>query len=163
VLVGENQSRAAIAEHRRRLERLLIFIGAHLNAIARPASCVLIETKWATLREEAHNIDQTQPRDSTLFLKRVGVPDMLPELSPSFIRAQEFIDSAHALDPSRTNVVKDGTMIESDIPYELHYAREMTRWLAIRCPTASPTLQLACRAQHFQRSVSSRVSSTRVS
>ncbi|KAK4449136.1 cytochrome b2 [Podospora aff. communis PSN243] len=27
----------------------------------------------------------------------------------------------------------------------------MTRWLAARCPEASPALQLACRAQHFRR------------
>ncbi|TDZ22511.1 hypothetical protein Cob_v004575 [Colletotrichum orbiculare MAFF 240422] len=27
----------------------------------------------------------------------------------------------------------------------------MTRWLSVRCPTAPPVLQLACRAQHFKR------------
>lgn len=65
----------------------------------------------------------------------------LPELPPNFAKALELIDAAHALDPK----VEDGT------PYELHYAREMTRWLAVRSPDASPVLQLACRAQHFKR------------
>lgn len=37
------------------------------------------------------------------------------------------------------------------MPYELHYAQKMTRWLARRSPDASPALQLACRAQHFRR------------
>jgi len=38
-----------------------------------------------------------------------------------------------------------------EVPYELHYARKMTRWLGLRSPEASPALQVACRAQHFRR------------
>lgn len=38
-----------------------------------------------------------------------------------------------------------------EVPYELHYARKMTRWLGLRSPGASPALQVACRAQHFRR------------
>ncbi|KAH7033249.1 uncharacterized protein B0I36DRAFT_383143 [Microdochium trichocladiopsis] len=40
---------------------------------------------------------------------------------------------------------------EKEVPYELHYAQKMTRWLRLRCPEASPVLQVACRAQHFRR------------
>ncbi|VUC37832.1 unnamed protein product [Clonostachys rosea] len=71
----------------------------------------------------------------------------LPSLQPQYIRAIELIDQAHAEDP---NLI-DGPEGPKSLPYELHYAREMTRWLASRSPGASPTLQLACRAQHFRR------------
>ncbi|KAK5993167.1 hypothetical protein PT974_06595 [Cladobotryum mycophilum] len=72
---------------------------------------------------------------------------MLPPLSPEYLQALTLIDEAHSLDPKTT---KDNDGAEA-IPYELHYAQKMTRWLEVRCPTASPVLQLACRAQHFRR------------
>ncbi|KAK0735494.1 hypothetical protein B0T21DRAFT_412116 [Apiosordaria backusii] len=56
--------------------------------------------------------------------------------------ALKLIDEAHAQDPRKG---------PNDVPYELHYAQKMTRWLAQRKPDASPALQLACRAQHFRR------------
>ncbi|PHH79070.1 hypothetical protein CDD82_2622 [Ophiocordyceps australis] len=59
----------------------------------------------------------------------------------------DLIDTAHAQDP---NLI-DGPHGPKTLPYELHYARQMSKWLAMRCPTASPELQLACRAQHFKR------------
>ncbi|KAK1836196.1 hypothetical protein QBC39DRAFT_109876 [Podospora conica] len=68
----------------------------------------------------------------------------LPALPPNYITALELIDAAHAQDPTLT----DGP---SPVPYELHYAQKMTRLLAKHSPGASPALQLACRAQHFQR------------
>ncbi|CAG9999930.1 unnamed protein product [Clonostachys byssicola] len=71
----------------------------------------------------------------------------LPSLQPQYIKAVELIDQAHAEDP---NLIY-GPEGPKTLPYELHYAREMTRWLASRYPGASPTLQLACRAQHFRR------------
>ncbi|KAK8017516.1 hypothetical protein PG993_013842 [Apiospora rasikravindrae] len=74
----------------------------------------------------------------------------LPALSDNYATGLRLMDEAHAEDPKRTSSSAAGTQ-EEDIPYELHYARKMTRWLGARCPDASPTLQLACRAQHFQR------------
>ncbi|KAL2160642.1 hypothetical protein VTH06DRAFT_1330 [Thermothelomyces fergusii] len=67
-------------------------------------------------------------------------------LGQNYAAAIRLIDEAHAADP-RTVPGEDGT----PVPYELHYARKMTRWLALREPAASPALQLACRAQHFRR------------
>jgi hypothetical protein len=55
------------------------------------------------------------------------------------------IDEAHAQDP-RISIV-DG----KDIPYELRYAQQMSHYLALRTPTASPVLKVAIRAQHFRR------------
>ncbi|KAL2169854.1 hypothetical protein VTG60DRAFT_5532 [Thermothelomyces hinnuleus] len=66
-------------------------------------------------------------------------------LGQNYATAIRLIDEAHAADP-RTVPGDDGP-----VPYELHYARKMTRWLALREPAASPALQLACRAQHFRR------------
>lgn len=71
----------------------------------------------------------------------------LKDLPENYAAALRLIDEAHAEDP-RTAAGEDG----GTIPYELHYAHKMTRWLAARCPDASPALQLACRAQHFKRS-----------
>jgi hypothetical protein len=70
----------------------------------------------------------------------------LPPLDDKYAEALKLIDEAHAQDPNTTADDGHGTT-----PYELHYARKMTRWLAVRCPDASPVLQLACRAQHFRR------------
>ncbi|KAI0546871.1 hypothetical protein F4679DRAFT_556268 [Xylaria curta] len=71
----------------------------------------------------------------------------LPDLPANFAAALKLIDDAHAEDPKATlSAVGDLA-----VPNELHYARKMTRWLSVRCPDASPTLQLACRAQHFRR------------
>ncbi|KAK3905282.1 hypothetical protein C8A05DRAFT_30867, partial [Staphylotrichum tortipilum] len=64
-------------------------------------------------------------------------------LPPNYVAAIVLIDEAHAADPTTTG--------DPPVPYELHYARKMTRWLAQRKPDASPKLQLACRAQHFRR------------
>ncbi|KAF4983643.1 hypothetical protein FZEAL_995 [Fusarium zealandicum] len=72
--------------------------------------------------------------------------DVLPPLPAEYARGLELIDAAHAED-SRTAQGPDG----KSMPYELQYARKMTKWLALRCPSASPVLQLACRAQHFRR------------
>ncbi|KAK7721698.1 hypothetical protein SLS63_009481 [Diaporthe eres] len=71
----------------------------------------------------------------------------LPPLSTSYSTAIKLIDEAHAQDPNKIPA-PDGS---GDVPYELHYAQKMTRWLASRCPDASPALQVACRAQHFRR------------
>ncbi|KAL1850406.1 hypothetical protein Daus18300_012940 [Diaporthe australafricana] len=71
----------------------------------------------------------------------------LPPLSTNYATAIKLIDDAHAQDPNKTPA-PDGS---GEVPYELHYAHKMTRWLAPRCPDASPALQVACRAQHFRR------------
>ena len=56
------------------------------------------------------------------------------------------IDAAHAEDPRR--VPAPGG---PDVPYELHYARRMTRWLDRLEPRASAALRLAVRCQHLRR------------
>ncbi|KAL1999805.1 hypothetical protein VTN02DRAFT_3958 [Thermoascus thermophilus] len=63
-----------------------------------------------------------------------------------FEKALRLIDAAHADDPNLTTAA-DG----SQTPYELHYANKMTKYLALRDPAASETLQLAIRAQHLRR------------
>ncbi|KAI0398264.1 hypothetical protein F5Y17DRAFT_411684 [Xylariaceae sp. FL0594] len=70
----------------------------------------------------------------------------LPALPPDYATVQKMIDDAHAEDP-KTVTVTGGV----EVPCELRYAQKMTRWLAVRCPDASPALQIACRAQHFRR------------
>ncbi|KAJ3579975.1 hypothetical protein NPX13_g588 [Xylaria arbuscula] len=72
----------------------------------------------------------------------------LPDLPANFAAALKLIDDAHSEDPKTVPSADDS---EGMVPNELHYARKMTRWLAVRCPDASPVLQLACRAQHFRR------------
>ena len=98
------------------------------------------------------------------------------ELSPlpePYAHALLLIDQAHSRDPNLVQTPRptdksfnssygdaagheelEATLeAASAVPYELHYAKKMTRWLSIRCPGAGPELQLACRAQHFQRYV----------
>ncbi len=90
--------------------------------------------------------------------------DGLPPLAENYAAALKLIDEAHPQDPNKTVVAEATTQKGSSassssssasppgqVPYELHYAEKMTRWLARRCPSASPALQLACRAQHFRR------------
>ncbi|KAK4458210.1 hypothetical protein QBC42DRAFT_186562 [Cladorrhinum samala] len=72
------------------------------------------------------------------------------EVPANYETALRLIDEAHAKD-ERTAKVREEGEDGKEIPYELHYARKMTRWLAARKPDASPALQLACRAQHFRR------------
>lgn len=74
----------------------------------------------------------------------------LPPLQANYATAFTLIDEAHAQDP---NKIPSSDSPQGEVPYELHYAQKMTRWLGLRCPDASPILQLACRAQHFRRSV----------
>ncbi|KAJ4403851.1 hypothetical protein N0V82_010595 [Gnomoniopsis sp. IMI 355080] len=71
----------------------------------------------------------------------------LPALKANYAKALSLIDEAHAQDPNKIPSL-DGA---GEVPYELHYAQKMTRWLSERCADAPPTLQLACRAQHFRR------------
>lgn len=59
--------------------------------------------------------------------------------------AISLIDEAHAQDLNIAIV--DG----KDVPYELHYAQQMSHYLLLRAPEASPILKVAIRAQHFRR------------
>lgn len=53
-------------------------------------------------------------------------------------------DTDISLDAQDPNVViVDG----KDVPYELHYAQQMTHYLTLRSPSASPVLKTAIRAQ----------------
>ncbi|KAL4910696.1 hypothetical protein BDW74DRAFT_1620 [Aspergillus multicolor] len=68
-----------------------------------------------------------------------------------FTKTLSLIDAAHALDP-KTITPRNAPSCSSDtIPYELHYANKMTKYLALRSPTASEPLRLAVRAQHLRR------------
>ncbi|KAH6649151.1 hypothetical protein BKA67DRAFT_382327 [Truncatella angustata] len=71
----------------------------------------------------------------------------LKALPENYATGLRLIDEAHAQDP-KTIAGTDGS---GTIAYELHYAQKMTKWLAARYPEASPSLQLAIRAQHFRR------------
>lgn len=67
-------------------------------------------------------------------------------MAPDVTAALSAIDAAHALDPT-THTNPDG----STVPYELHYARKCSHYLALHTPDASPFLTVAVRAQHFRR------------
>jgi hypothetical protein len=64
---------------------------------------------------------------------------------PNVDAALELIDDAHRQDPNTIQV--DG----ETVPYELHYARKMSRFLDLHTPDAGPLLRTAARAQHFRR------------
>jgi len=66
-------------------------------------------------------------------------------MAPNFERALQLIDEAHAKDPKI--ILIEGVQV----PYELHYANEMTRYLDQHDPSASEILRLAVRAQHLRR------------
>lgn len=65
--------------------------------------------------------------------------------SKNYEAAISLIDEAHALDPKLV------TVNGASIPYELHYAQQMSHYLTLRAPSASPILKVAIRAQHFRR------------
>ncbi|TID25894.1 glutamyl-tRNA synthetase [Venturia nashicola] len=66
-------------------------------------------------------------------------------MTTPYEKALASIDAAHALDPKQIEV--DG----KEIPYELHYAQQMSHYLSLRSPQASDPLKLAIRSQHFRR------------
>jgi hypothetical protein len=66
-------------------------------------------------------------------------------MAPDVTRALELIDTAHKEDP---NVVEANG---ETMPYELHYAQKMTKFLDLHTPNADPLLVTAARAQHFRR------------
>ena len=66
-------------------------------------------------------------------------------MAPNIVEALERIDAAHKEDPNKVEI--DG----ESIPYELHYAQKMTKFLELHTPNADPVLATAARAQHFRR------------
>ena len=66
-------------------------------------------------------------------------------MSLPYERAVALIDEAHSKDPRTVHINGE------DIPYELHYARKMSDYLAKRSSNASENLRVAIRAQHFRR------------
>jgi hypothetical protein len=66
-------------------------------------------------------------------------------MAPNFEEAIRLIDEAHAKDP---NTILIGGI---EMPYELHYANQMTKYLGKHDPSASEILRLAVRAQHLRR------------
>ncbi|KAB8079140.1 hypothetical protein BDV29DRAFT_152007 [Aspergillus leporis] len=68
-------------------------------------------------------------------------------MTTQYRKALHLIDAAHAEDPKTITPPNTTT----PIPYELHYANKMTKYLTLHTPTASETLSLAIRAQHLKR------------
>jgi hypothetical protein len=65
--------------------------------------------------------------------------------SEALAAALKLIDDAHAQDPNQQSTP------EGSMPYELHYAQKMTKYLEQHTPNASSALRLAIRAQHLRR------------
>lgn len=81
--------------------------------------------------------------------------DLIDPLAANYVTALKLIDQVHAQDPRSV----EGRILghggeKGPVPFELDYASKMTLWLAKRKPDPSPALQLACRAQHFRRYIS---------
>lgn len=88
-------------------------------------------------------------------------------MTTKFETALRLIDAAHIQDPRLITIpsttltpTTPATQSQSQpqdakdqiqIPYELHYANQMTTYLTLRLPTASEYLRLAIRAQHLKR------------
>ncbi|EAS31552.2 glutamyl-tRNA synthetase [Coccidioides immitis RS] len=66
-------------------------------------------------------------------------------MASNFESALHAIDNAHSDDP---NVV---TIDDKQVPYELHYANKMSKYLTLHTPSPSDLLRLAVRAQHLRR------------
>lgn len=61
--------------------------------------------------------------------------------------ALRLIDEAHSQDPNLITLPSSS----NQVPRELHYANQMTKYLDQHTPSASPTLRIAIRAQHLKR------------
>ena len=66
-------------------------------------------------------------------------------MAPDTAKALSLIDAAHNEDPNKIEINRE------PIPYELHYAQKMTKFLDLHTPNADPLLLTAARAQHFRR------------
>ncbi|KIW27150.1 uncharacterized protein PV07_06916 [Cladophialophora immunda] len=66
-------------------------------------------------------------------------------MAPDVSKALELIDTAHREDPNTIEIKGE------KVPYELHYAQKMTKFLDLHTPNAGPLLVTAARAQHFRR------------
>jgi len=107
---------------------------------------MLNQPRWSTLigplEDGCSSVEDWDPKQQALIM------EALPPLPGNYAAGLKLIDGAHSEDPRTVTTGPGG----ADMPYELHYASKMSRWLALRCPEGpSPALQLACRAQHFRR------------
>ncbi|KAI1617643.1 hypothetical protein EDD36DRAFT_470178 [Exophiala viscosa] len=66
-------------------------------------------------------------------------------MAPDLSEALQLIDAAHSEDPNKVEI--NG----QSIPYELHYAQKMTKYLDLHTPDADALVRTAARAQHFRR------------
>lgn len=66
-------------------------------------------------------------------------------MAPNLTQALEKIDAAHSEDPNKIDINGES------IPYELHYANKMTKFLSLHTPEADEVVATAARAQHFRR------------
>lgn len=92
----------------------------------------------STLLHTSHLTDTLQSKESLLSV-------LYYNMAPNFTKASQLIDEAHAQDPKKIEI--NG----QEVPYELHYAQQMTSYLEKRSPNASDAVKLAVRAQHFRR------------
>ncbi|KKK24048.1 hypothetical protein ARAM_004327 [Aspergillus rambellii] len=75
-------------------------------------------------------------------------------MTTPFQKTLSLIDAAHAQDPKKITTPpppSSSTATPTEIPYELHYANKMTKYLLLHTPSASDALRLAVRAQHLKR------------
>jgi hypothetical protein len=107
----------------------------------------MLTQQWAVPDPLSRQFTKPPNTPNSLTTDKVKM-ESFPSLGANYATAIKLIDEAHGGDP-RTVPGEDG----ATVPFELRYARKMTRWLAARKPDASPALQLACRAQHFRRYV----------
>ena len=66
-------------------------------------------------------------------------------MAPDVAKALDLIDAAHKEDPDKVEINGE------TVPYELHYAQKMTKFLDLHTPDADPLVLTAARAQHFRR------------
>jgi len=66
-------------------------------------------------------------------------------MAPNLAKALARIDAAHSEDPTKVDIDGEST------PYELIYAKKMTKFLELHTPNPDALLATAARAQHFRR------------
>jgi hypothetical protein len=96
-------------------------------------------------RHRTQNIKSRSFDTELTFTKERRDPKHTNTMAPHLPKAFSLIDAAHSSDP---NLI---TINNTQVPYELHYAQLMTHYLTLHSPSAPPTVQTACRAQHFRR------------
>ncbi|KAL4787217.1 hypothetical protein BJX76DRAFT_345712 [Aspergillus varians] len=79
--------------------------------------------------------------------KKKRKKDHVSKIPPPPDRGGSYGVGMFGIDPKQVTSPQSPT----PIPYELHYANQMTKYLSLHAPTASDSLRLAVRAQHLRR------------